>query len=660
LIALLLNGTGDIKSTIAAGATFGPTSLGIALNILRGGGILNTPVGQLIISAAVIDDMIALIILSQLESLTGTITAASVLIPIISAVAFLGIGGYVALYVLPPVINKHVLVKFDEVSHGKVEMTIMIGMLIVMMPATFYAKASYLLGAFVAGLTFCTSHELHLAFVRQFKRLMQWLMRIFFAASIGFQVPIKDFANGTVVWQGIVFTLALLGKLAVGFMVPNFTQSRNFSGLHLRDCLITGFSMAAEGEFAFVIAVFSVDEGLIDKDLYASVVLAILMSTILPPFLLRFTISYYNKAAEATVRRLAEQEMKNNHDLENPSLTETDRNEMLAGDIRNERVVFLCVQTQSNARWGLMHDLMRVMADLGLDVIDHRAWHPRGIDTTLVNEVYLKDNIAMDGGSTMQSILDKRIEEVTAALEMCINQPEGSKVKVQRWYPGVVEEITEKVDQESKTIGSNSISLEQRLLCEATKALDQRQSIQLAATQEKTVEEILAGMKSSGIAQPEEAKAEGGASPRASTRRASRRRQKMRSTPVVGGGLFGETTPSETHADTSTKEHKGHPTSKQWQPTFNFGKRTGIRAEIIVDGESYNVRISNDTVRSLRSGFSGDMLDTHGMSVDGTDSRNVVNNLQGYVRSQMNLGKITEEDDEHESETSSLSAAQKK
>lgn len=48
-----ITGVGDVKSAIAAGATFGPTSLGIALNILKGGGVLNTPVGQLIISAAV-------------------------------------------------------------------------------------------------------------------------------------------------------------------------------------------------------------------------------------------------------------------------------------------------------------------------------------------------------------------------------------------------------------------------------------------------------------------------------------------------------------------------------------------------------------------------------------------------------------------------------
>ena len=251
-----------------------------------------------------------------MESLTGTIDAAAILIPVISAVAFLVIGGYIALFWFPPLLSRYVLSKIDEKHHGKLELTIMFGLLLAMMPATYYAKASYLMGAFIAGLAFCTSHELHAVFVRQFKRVMQWLMRIFFAASIGFQVPIKEFGNGTVIWQGLVFTIALLGKLAVGFMVPNFTQSKKFTGFHLRDCLVTGFSMAAEGEFAFVIAVFSVDSGLISAQMYASVVLAVLLSTIIPPFLLRFTIKYYNRKAQEALERLAQEELDKKHDLE--------------------------------------------------------------------------------------------------------------------------------------------------------------------------------------------------------------------------------------------------------------------------------------------------------------------------------------------------------
>ncbi|GAX13284.1 hypothetical protein FisN_17Hh224 [Fistulifera solaris] len=644
-LALALNGTGDVKAAIAAGASFAPTSLGIALNILRAGGILNTPVGQLIISAAVIDDMIALIILSQLESLSGTIDAASILIPIVSAFCFLIVGGYVSLFIIPPLLKAYVLPRFDDAEHGRVEMIVMFAFLLGMMPATYYAKASYLMGAFVTGLAFCTSHELHVTFVRQFKRILQWLMRIFFAASIGFQVPIKDFADGVVIYQGLLFALALLGKLTVGFMVPNFTQSRSFTELHLRDCLITGFSMAAEGEFAFVIAVFSVDSGLISEKLYASVVLAILISTVIPPFALRFTISYYNKRAEKMIEKIANDEMERNHLLEGE--------ETLVQQIQLKRAVFLCIQTQSLGRWGLMHELMSTMAKLGLDVIDHRAWHPRGIDTTLVNEVYTKDSILLDGTGKAEESLKERLVDIESKIRQVVG--EEATVRVQRWYPGVVEEIIERTEERSKK-SKPKISLEQRLLSEAAAQLDRKQTLQINATKQKSVEEILKMMD--GEKDPKNiafSPLELGSKEQAPRRR---RRQKMRSTPVIGGDLFSEMV-GESHADEEEKsDAKDRKKSKN---PFDFGVSTGHRAEIIVDGESYDVTISNDTIKSLRTGFSGDMLDSRGVSIHGVSlspsSGTVASQLKGYVRNMGALQMIEEEGGSETSSTSGLTSA---
>jgi Kef-type K+ transport system membrane component KefB len=124
-------------------------------------------------------------------------------------------------------------------------------------------------------------------------------MRIFFASTIGFQVPIKKFSDAGVIGKGFLFALSLLGKMAVGLLVPNFTNHpTRFTGKHLRDCLIVGCSMAAEGEFAFVIATFSVNAGIIDENIYASVVLAILISAVVSPFLLRFVIRFYNPISE--------------------------------------------------------------------------------------------------------------------------------------------------------------------------------------------------------------------------------------------------------------------------------------------------------------------------------------------------------------------------
>jgi hypothetical protein len=127
--------------------------------------------------------------------------------------------------------------------------------------------------------------------------------------------------------------------------------------------------MAAEGEFAFVIAVFAVDDGLISKDLYASVVLAVLLSTIVPPFLLRFTISYYNKKAEARVEQAVQKEMERKHDLDTLTVTtgtiaqsEASNQAQFVDGIKKQTTVFLCIQTQSDSKWGLLHALMNVMA----------------------------------------------------------------------------------------------------------------------------------------------------------------------------------------------------------------------------------------------------------------------------------------------------------
>lgn len=637
-------GMTDIKEIIAAGAVFGPTSLGIALNILRSGGIVNTPVGQLIISAAVIDDMIALVVLSQLQALAGEVTITGIVIPIVSALGFLVLGGYVAVFILPPIIRNQILSRVDESNHARVELGIMFTLVLGLMPATFHTKASYLMGCFVAGLTFSSFHELHHAFVHQFKRLLQWLMRIFFAASIGFQVPITSFNNIEVIWQGLVYTLALIGKVGVGFMVPNFSVTNRFTGNHLRDCLITGFSMAAEGEFAFVIAVFALSEGLFDKTLYAKVVLAVLLSTILPPFLLRFTISYYNKKGEEAVEEAAKEEDKRRRESERPN------DEDIVDGILQGSTIFLCIQTQSESSWGLLNAIMGTMAKKDLDVIDHRAWSPRGTNTTLVNEVYARTVLSTnhmdeeDPMAAMEQATKKLMEGVEQALSDAINQPGVAKVKAQRWYPGLVQEIREEVNEKSHK------NVTQRLLKEASKSLERRQSLQTMATVQKSMAQLLGeeetkdptaaldGPLAEPVLQPSVEK----------TRPRRRIRQKMRSTPVVGGGLFGETIEAKSGRDETTRVSdfaKGKGQGLDW--SMGSGQ-AGIPAEISVKGEVYNIRIGRDTWNNLQKGFKGQMLDTRGieishMNIEASDDAPIVQRLTGFVRNTA-LRSISEED----------------
>lgn len=656
----------DTKGAIAAGCCFGPTSLGIAMNILRQGKIINTPVGQLIVSAAVIDDMIALIILSLLSALAGPVSVADLVIPVVSAFLFLGLGGYIALTWFPRLFHRYVLAKVRaEEKRAPIELAVMLGLLLGLMPATYYARASFLMGAFLAGLAFCRSNDLHHIFVRQFKRLLQWLMRIFFAASIGFQVPIRNFGDGTVIWQGLVFCVALLGKIFTGFIVPNFNQTQRFTDVHLRDCLVTGFSMAAEGEFAFVIAVFAVDSGIISINLYASIVLAVLLSTIIPPFALRFTISHYNKKAEERVAKAAKEEFQG----EDASLR-GDKEQQLREGIKNDTTVFLCIQTQSTSTWGLLTKLMSTMQRLGVEVIDHRSWHPRGVDTTLVNEVFVKDNLR--GAKVREDgqirTLDDRVEEIQQALQKTINQ-EGAKVKVSRWFPGVLQEIKEETEEVTSTKRTTKrLSVTETIMKEAAVELEKRKERQTHATKAKTVEEILAEQEGRPMpVVPQESLrnleaglgaaavgggATGGEAEAGVRRRPRRVRQKMRSTPVVGGGLFdtpgdrADSAPQKSMADFRKDVEENKKAGKK--PSFKMPQSSGQAAEIIVNGEAYKIRISPMTLQRIKSGYSGQQVEDGSIKIDPKDVP-IEYRLAGFVRNDQALATVTEEKEMDES-----------
>lgn len=517
----------DTIASLAAGACFGPTSLGIAMNVLRSAKIVNTPIGQMIVAAAIVDDMIALIVLSQLNALVDTITVAGVLIPIISALAFLVIGGYVAIALFPPVFEKIVLQRCSLHMKGQISLGAMFLLLLLLLPATNYAQASYLMGAFIAGLAFCSNHDAHAQFASQFKRVMQWLMRIFFAASIGFQVPVKDFANGIVIWQGLVFTLALLGKILVGFMVPNFSQNRRFTGLHLRDCLITSFSMTAEGEFAFVIAVFAVDNELISKDLYASIVLAILLSTIIAPFALRITISYYNKKAEQL--------------LKNAEEIEYHRSMELTASQYSDSTLFVCIQIYCDSQWGLLYAIINALSELKLDIIDHRTWSPRGANTTLMNEVYVEDSltIEMAHNINVDQVLEDRLREIRDKLIKAIKQPDAG-VRVHRWFPGVLEEMFEETTQkEDGTIvvkHLKGVDIKKTIAMEANQKLEESKDKQMNVTKQRDVSEIIAERNDTEVS--EELKTD--ESTIGTTTGSLTRRMKTFSTPVIGGDLFAD------------------------------------------------------------------------------------------------------------------------
>jgi len=90
----------DIMSSIAISACFAPTSMGIALNVLKKAKILNTPTGQLIIAAVILDDVMALIILTEIQALSEP-TVMGILLSLIVSPVLIVLIGYMAISWIP-------------------------------------------------------------------------------------------------------------------------------------------------------------------------------------------------------------------------------------------------------------------------------------------------------------------------------------------------------------------------------------------------------------------------------------------------------------------------------------------------------------------------------------------------------------------------------
>ena len=211
-ISMLLNE--PIQSSIAIGACFAPTSMGIALNVLKKAKILNTPTGQLIIAAAILDDVIALMLLSELKAISDP-TVFNVILPIVVSPLLILFIGYLSIRYIPRCI-KYIMNKIPQAYHENSILMLLFLSAFILIPACQYAGSSHLLGAFLAGLMFCTDHTVHHAWNNQIKRILNWMLKIFFACSIGFAIPVGEFANATVIGKAALYCISAIGKIATG------------------------------------------------------------------------------------------------------------------------------------------------------------------------------------------------------------------------------------------------------------------------------------------------------------------------------------------------------------------------------------------------------------------------------------------------------------
>ncbi|KAL7549070.1 hypothetical protein ACHAWF_012339 [Thalassiosira exigua] len=369
------SGNASIKSAMAVGASFSPTSLGVAASALKAGKMIDTPVGQLIVASCVVDDVLALILLSMFQVLVKpSPSVIEYFLPIISSVGFLIVLGVPAVTFLPRFIEDKILKRCSDAYRDLVMFTIMTVMLLAYMPLLYYTKASYLTGAFLAGVVFSQIDHAHHVFMDKTHQLMTWLLRVFFAASIGFQVPVKQFGDPYVIGWGFILYLCVAAKLPLALYVPQFEDVKPGASYNpfLRDRIITALAMTCRGEFSFIIASFALSEGLFNVQIYAAIVWAVLLSCITSPFVLLNLIKYFNKKQ---MEYLAST---------NPI--------KLAKDGDGTTPLFLHIKAKAPAFGGMQEKFRKIVNDLGLEVVERRTNRDgRGFNATVQTDLYVRD-----------------------------------------------------------------------------------------------------------------------------------------------------------------------------------------------------------------------------------------------------------------------------
>jgi len=269
------------KSAIGMGTVLAPTSIAVPLTVFVTYRYVSKNVGQIVLNAAVLDDIFSIILLSVLDSLAkpqehfGRDLSLLILYNILMIV----VSGLIGHFIVP---NWGVRV-FHGISArlGDVHRDVLqVACVFTTMISLSFVASRFdcdLLGAFCAGLLFCELPRSETLWHHQTKAIVKWMVRIFFTFNVGCGVPAKDLISWEACWKGIILFLipALGGKLLCGIF-------------NREDFLMTGIAMSGRGEFAFV--VLNTARKFISPVNAAALVWALLLTMIVCPLVLSILI----------------------------------------------------------------------------------------------------------------------------------------------------------------------------------------------------------------------------------------------------------------------------------------------------------------------------------------------------------------------------------
>lgn len=252
------------------------TSVAISVQVLADYGKLKTPEARLIIGAAVVDDILAVAVLSVVTSLgvgSVDVDVVDVTFTILKVLGFFAAMAVAAIFVVPKIVNS----KFWKAG-GAVEGVV---------TAAFFGAAgvaaaiglSPILGSFVVGMA--------LASTKVFERVEHYVSKLglifapLFFAIIGAQVDFRGINTDILIIGAVIIAVAVVTKL-LGCGLPAW--------LFLKDkCQAkrVGIGMISRGDVGLIVAGVGLSSGVLTSNVYSTIIIMVAATTIITPVWLK-------------------------------------------------------------------------------------------------------------------------------------------------------------------------------------------------------------------------------------------------------------------------------------------------------------------------------------------------------------------------------------
>ncbi|KAL5639816.1 hypothetical protein ACGC1H_006404 [Rhizoctonia solani] len=275
-----------------------------------------TRAGTILMGAAVLDDIVGLVISSVVANLGSTNHLSPWVIarPIVSSTAILLVTAVLAKYISPFFISLLTFRSFGSWSGSKwayqlsnIALLLFIAVIAAYITISHYIGSSMLIGAFCAGSLM--SHCWKVIQARaEFDAIMHWsphtsferiepvqthVLAPLFFASIGAAIPVRALFQATSAWRGILFSaLMVVAKVLPGMWLPIWATLEQRLRPHKSVSPVTpswpaglfvGLALVTRGEIGLLILNIAQGEGLVGEEAFAVGIWAVVLSTLIGP-----------------------------------------------------------------------------------------------------------------------------------------------------------------------------------------------------------------------------------------------------------------------------------------------------------------------------------------------------------------------------------------